>query len=75
MHTAVLLEETVCLLDIQEADTIFDGTLGFAGHAESLISKLGSQGSYIGVDRDLVALEYAKKKLAEYSTAELYHGN
>ena len=46
--------------------TIVDGTLGYAGHAQAILRKLGPSGRLIGFDRDPKALEGAKEALKEF---------
>ncbi len=65
-HTSVLLEEALAHLDPQPGDRIVDGTLGFGGHAERILEKLGPEGRLIGFDRDPEALAGCKKKLVKF---------
>ena len=39
---------------------------GGAGHSSEILKRLSTKGILIGIDRDLEALEVAKKKLEEY---------
>ena len=75
MHIPVLLEETVFLLDIQGSDRIFEGTLGFGGHAEALCSDLSEEGVYMGVDRDQDGIAYSKERLGTPENFYFFHGN
>ena len=75
MHIPVLLEETVSLLDIQGNDRIFEGTLGFGGHAEALCSDLSEEGVYMGVDRDQDGIAYSKERLGTPENFYFFHGN
>jgi 16S rRNA (cytosine1402-N4)-methyltransferase len=50
-------------LDIQEDDTVLDGTLGGAGHAAAMCAKLGSRGTFIGIDADHDAVKRAEERL------------
>ena len=65
-HTSVLLEEVLATLDPRPGDRIVDGTLGFGGHAERILEKLGPKGRLIGFDRDPEALERSRKKLISF---------
>ncbi len=64
-HKSVLFYETVDGLDIKPDGVYVDCTLGGAGHAGLVLSKL-TTGKLIGLDQDLVAIENAKKVLAPY---------
>ena len=52
----------------------YDGTLGGGGHADLILSHLSAKSLYIGVDRDIEALEYSKKRLIGYNNVVYYHG-
>ena len=51
--------------------TIVDGTLGYAGHAQAILKKLGPSGRLIGFDKDPKALEAAKKILEEFGDSAM----
>jgi 16S rRNA (cytosine1402-N4)-methyltransferase len=65
-HEPVLLRETVELLAPRPGGTIVDATLGSGGHAEPLLEALGPDGRLLGIDRDPVALEIARQRLARF---------
>lgn len=74
-HKPVLLEECLQVLDIKPAGTYLDGTLGRAGHALELLRRLPA-GRFVGIDRDLAAIEAARERLAAYAgRVTLLHGN
>ncbi len=62
-HKAVLLQEVLDLLDLQDKDKVFDGTLGSFGHGKAILKKLGKDAVYIGNDLDEDALRRAEKLL------------
>lgn len=64
-HISVLYEECIEGLNIKEDGVYLDGTLGGAGHALGVCSKLSKEGTFIGVDRDRDALNVAEPKLAD----------
>lgn len=64
-HKSVLLDECIENLAIKPDGIYLDGTLGGAGHSYEIVKRL-TTGRLIGVDRDTVALEAAKKRLAPY---------
>lgn len=64
-HVSVLLEECIEGLNIRPDGIYVDGTLGGGGHSSHIAAKL-TTGRLIGIDRDLVALEAAGKRLEPY---------
>ena len=74
-HKTVLLHETVDMLNVKPDGIYLDGTLGGAGHSLEICKRL-TTGHLIGVDRDTVALEAAKKRLeAHLEKVTLVHSN
>ena len=69
-HVPVLLEEAIHFLNVRRGGTYIDATLGLGGHSYELARRLGPQGHLIGFDKDPVALELARKRLADLA-AEL----
>ncbi len=66
VHTPVLLQEIVALLDPQPGFRILDGTVGTGGHAEALLSHTEGKAELIGFDRDETALAIARERLAKF---------
>ncbi len=62
-HVPVLLNEAIDFLRVRPNGIYVDCTLGFAGHAEAVLRRLGPQGHLIGFDRDPEAMELAKARL------------
>lgn len=58
-HVTVLLNETVDSLDVKKGGIYADFTLGGGGHT-SLILERG--GKVVGIDRDIIAIENAKRR-------------
>lgn len=74
-HISVLLDECIDGLDIKPDGVYVDGTLGGAGHSFQIAARL-STGRLIGIDRDLVALAAAAKRLEPYKDrVTLVHSN
>ena len=48
---------------------------GGAGHSNEILKRLSAKGILIGIDRDLEALEVAKKKLEKYPNVIYVHNN
>jgi 16S rRNA (cytosine1402-N4)-methyltransferase len=68
-HVSVMRDRCVDLLSpsilATESPVIVDGTLGLGGHTEALLQKFENL-TVIGIDRDEIALERAKKRLAPF---------
>jgi len=75
-HISVLLEESVDMLNINPSGIYVDGTLGGGGHAELVCSRLNSDATFIGIDRDRMALAAAGKRLEKFGDmVSLVHSN
>lgn len=75
-HIPVLLEETISRLYTNPDGIYLDGTVGFGGHAEALLSKLSKNGQLIGIDLDPYALENTEKRLSvPQKSYSLHNGN
>ena len=59
-HESVLLTEAIEALDVSASDTVVDATIGGAGHFGALLSKLGPEGTLIGIDADADAIVRAQ---------------
>ena len=64
IHVAVLLKEAIDFLAVRRAGTYIDATVGLGGHSYEIARRLGAPGHLIGLDKDPVALEIARRKLA-----------
>lgn len=62
-HVTVLKAVGVEALAITESSRVVDATLGSLGHASEILSRLGKQGVFIGIDADETAIESGRKKL------------
>ncbi len=74
-HEPVLLEECIKGLNIKKDGIYVDGTLGGAGHSKKILENLSKNGLLIGIDRDIQALDAAKKRLEKYENVKYIHGN
>jgi len=61
-HIPVLLKETIEYLNIKKRGKYIDATVGGGGHAEAI---LRGGGDVLGIDCDLEALEYSRKRLTQ----------
>jgi 16S rRNA (cytosine1402-N4)-methyltransferase len=76
VHTPVLLDEIVTLLDVKQGDVVVDCTVGGGGHARLLAERIGSNGTIIGIDRDHESILASGKALAlSKATVDLHHGH
>src|SRR3989338_7044191 len=71
-HRTVLLHEAIDALAIKPDDIVVDATLGAAGHAVVIATKLGNKGKFIGIDADKNAVERATKALEHFHTLALH---
>ncbi len=75
-HITVLTQEAVEALAISNTSVVVDATLGASGHAKLITEKLGSKGTFVGIDADADAIAAGKKALAGAScTTHLCVGN
>jgi 16S rRNA (cytosine1402-N4)-methyltransferase len=65
-HIPVLLEPVMQWLAPRSGGIYCDCTLGFGGHSEEILKRSAPDGRLIGLDRDPVALEFAKQRLAPF---------
>jgi 16S rRNA (cytosine1402-N4)-methyltransferase len=65
VHKTVMAAEVLDALKTKPGGRYADGTLGGAGHAESILAASSPTGWLFGCDRDGAAIEAAKKRLAE----------
>lgn len=65
-HISVLLKEAVENLVQNRQGIYVDGTLGLGGHSEEILSRLSEEGKVIGLDWDLINLNFAKERLKKY---------
>ncbi len=74
-HISVLLQECIDGLAISPNGIYVDGTLGGAGHSRQIAQRL-TTGCLVGIDRDPIALQAAKQRLAPYGErVKLVHSN
>ena len=75
VHTSVLLEETVGLIDPRPGDLIVDATLGLGGHAKAMLQREPGIRLF-GIDQDAEAIALAKANLRGFEDRyEIAHTN
>lgn len=58
-----MLREVLQQLDLRPGLTVCDGTVGAGGHSERISQAIGEEGILLGLDRDSMMLELAKKRV------------
>jgi len=71
-HTPVLLSEVLSFVPRKKIRYV-DMTLGRAGHASEILSRIYKGSAFYGVDRDQDALDYSKGFLSSYSNKVSLH--
>jgi 16S rRNA (cytosine1402-N4)-methyltransferase len=76
VHKPVMMAEVLSALRLEPGGRFADGTVGGAGHAAAILAATSPSGWLFGCDRDGVAVEAAKRRLAQYAGRfELRQGN
>ncbi len=65
-HLPVMLDKCIDFLVLSNDGIYIDGTLGGGGHAERILSKLGSGGNLVVFDKDPGAIAHCERKLQSY---------
>lgn len=66
VHIPVLSSQVARHLLFDPDGIYFDATVGTGGHAEVILSELGSRGMLVGIDKDKEAIEFAKYRLEKF---------
>lgn len=75
-HITVLEKEAVDALALSSDAIVVDATLGAGGHSQRIATKLGINGTLIGIDADKTAIEAAKDLFKDVPcTVRLVEGN
>ncbi|MBL8795756.1 MAG: 16S rRNA (cytosine(1402)-N(4))-methyltransferase, partial [Planctomycetia bacterium] len=75
-HRPVMLDEVLAVLNPQPGAVVVDATLGFAGHSQELLRRIGPTGKLIALDRDAEHLPAAREKLTAIGHPfGLHHAN
>lgn len=73
VHSPVLKQELLELLDLSQSDTVIDATFGFGGHAKAVLQQLGSRGSLIGFERDKEVFSHSISRFGDEKRVKLYN--
>lgn len=63
VHQPVLLAEVLSAVQAGSANVVVDGTVGAGGHSSQILKQLKAGSRLIGLDRDLMMLDFARQKL------------
>ncbi len=74
-HTAVLRTAAVDALSVRPDGIYLDGTFGRGGHARELLSRLGTQGRLLLMDKDPEAIEVAQTEFGSDPRVAIRHGS
>ena len=72
-HIPVLKQKVLNVLSPKEADNYLDLTAGYGGHAQAILSSIGSRGSATLVDRDDRATRHLSDLFGEDSRVKIVH--
>jgi 16S rRNA (cytosine1402-N4)-methyltransferase len=75
VHIPVMLGEAVEGLAVQAGGRYLDGTFGRGGHARAVLSRLGSDGRLLLMDRDPQAIATAQAEFAADPRVSIRHAN
>lgn len=65
-HQPVLLDEVIGYLKPSPGGLYLDGTVGAGGHAEAVLERSSPDGRLLGLDRDPMAIRWARKRLSRF---------
>lgn len=71
-HEPVLLSECLRILDPKAGESVLDVTLGLGGHAREFLQRIGSTGSFIGLDADQDNLHQAEVSLRNCAATKTF---
>jgi len=74
-HEPVLLYEAIEALNLAPDSRVVDATAGYGGHLELIEKKCGHTGQILGIDCDIEALNYLKKKFQNNVNIKFVYGN
>jgi 16S rRNA (cytosine1402-N4)-methyltransferase len=75
-HESIMKNEVLHYLNIHMEGVIVDGTLGDGGHTEFILKNTGPKTKVLGIDRDLSAIERARKRLQPFQRRVIFaHGS
>lgn len=73
-HISIMLNECMDGLAIKKDGIYVDGTMGGAGHSSEIVKRL-NEGTLIGIDQDIEAINASKKRLAGFNNVIYVNNN
>ena len=74
-HETVLLDEAVEALNIKKDGVYIDATFGRGGHSAKIIEQLGPKGRLLLIDKDPLAIAYAKESYNDDKRVFVWQGS
>lgn len=74
-HIPVMSNELIRYLKLDKGRTVLDCTVGCGGHADTILTEIGPQGKFIGIDQDEAALKIAEGRLKRFTNCTLMQAN
>ena len=74
-HETVLLDEAVEALNIKKDGVYIDATFGRGGHSAKVIEQLGPEGRMLLIDKDPLAIAFAKEVYADDKRVLVWQGS
>lgn len=74
-HYPVMLKETVDFLNVKKGGIYVDCTLGGGGHSGEVLKRLEKTGRLISIDRDLAAIDNAKRIFSDADNFTAIHSS
>lgn len=75
IHQPVLLSETLNSLALKPQGIYLDATFGRGGHSAAILSQLGPEARLLVLDKDPVAIAYAKQNFSSDPRVSIYHSS
>jgi len=75
IHKPVMLDEALTYLITDKSGVYFDGTLGFAGHADEFLHVLDNDALYVATEVDDVAFKYCSEHFQNDRRVKLFKMN
>ena len=73
IHKSVLLKESVDHLITNLSGIYFEGTMGFGGHSDEILLRLGSDALLVGTDKDVDAFKHCQNKFKTEKRISVYN--
>lgn len=74
-HLPVMFEQVMDGLQVKEAGTYLDGTLGRGGHAQGVLQRLGPGGRLLLMDKDPEAIAHAERLFAGDARVDIHRSS